>query len=110
MNEESLYNNLNLLNLMDYFKMWMTLGIILMSGLLLVYMLSIRSLQGSLRRLEGEHTATKARMYDMEESRKAEDEQAGRRIEAFRSSLEKGGRTDSSTPPPADGPTPSPRP
>jgi hypothetical protein len=102
MNEENLYNSMNLIKLMDYFKMWMILGVILLAGVLLADSLYIRSIKGALHRIEGENMATKARIYDIENARKTEDEQAGRRIEAFRQSLDKGGRSGST---PSDTPT-----
>lgn len=89
-NEEALYNNLNLLSLLDYFKYWMVLGLILLVGLIVVGSLYIRHLQSQYRQLEHEHAAVKARLYDIEQSKQVEDEEAGRRIEAFRQSLNKG--------------------
>lgn len=98
-NEDSLYNNLNLLNLMDYFKWWMTLGLILLVGLMVVGTLYIRSLKKHNRHLEKEYTEIKARLYDIEQARLAEDAEAGRRIEAFRSSLDKTNRPGDGTSP-----------
>ena len=92
MYEESLYNNLNLLNLLDYFKYWMVLGLILLVGLIVVGTLHIRNLQKQNRLLEQDHAATKARLYDIEQARIREDEEAGKRIQAFRQSLDKGNR------------------
>ena len=91
-NEEGLYNNLNLLSLLDYFKYWMVLGLLLLVGLIVVGSLYIRSLHGQHRSLDQEHAAVKARLYDIEQSKQVEDEEAGRRIEAFRQSLNKGNR------------------
>ena len=92
LNEEALYNNLNLLSLMDYFKFWLVLGLILLVGLMVVGSLHIRNLQSRYHRLEQDHAGVKARLYDIEEAKRTEDEEAGRRIEAFRDSLHKGNR------------------
>ena len=91
-NEEALYNNLNLLSLLDYFKYWMVLGLILLVGLMVAGSLYIRYLQTQYRKLDHEHAAVKAQLYDIEQSKRVEDEEAGRRIEAFRQSLDKGNR------------------
>lgn len=90
MQEESLYNNLNLLNLLDYFKYWMMLGLIILVGLIVTGTLYTRSLEKQNRHLLQEHAGTKAKLYDMEQKRMEEDELAGRRIESFRQSLDKG--------------------
>jgi hypothetical protein len=92
MQEEALYNNLNLLNLLDYFKYWMVLGLIILVGLMVTGTLYTRSLEKQNQRLQQEHAATKATLYDIEQKRLEEDEQAGRRIEAFRQSLDKGNK------------------
>lgn len=102
LNEEALYNNLNLLNLMDYFKFWLILGLILLVGLMVVGSLYIRTFKSQYRRLEQDHAAVKARLYDIEASKRTEDEEAGRRIEAFRDSLHKGNRPQD-PPAPEDG-------
>lgn len=98
MNEDSLYNNLNLLKMMDYFKLWMTLGLILLVGLMVVGSLYIHNLQKHNRRLEKEYTEIKAKLYDIEQSRINEDEEAGRRIESFRQSLDKNNRPEDGDP------------
>ena len=92
MQEEALYNNLNLLNLLTYFKYWMVLGLIILVGLIVTGSLYIRSLQKQYHQLEVEHAGVKAHIYDIENARRKEDEEAGRRIEAFRGSLDKGPR------------------
>lgn len=96
--EDALYNNLNLLDMMEYSKMWMVLGLVLLLGLIVFGSLYIRSLQNQYKLLDGEHRAVKARLYDIEASRKAEDEEAGRRINAFRQSLDKGTRPGETPP------------
>jgi hypothetical protein len=98
MNEEGLYNNLNLLSLLDYFKYWMVIGLVLIVGLIVAGTLYIRSLQQRLRKLEHEHAAVKAHVYDIEQARVKEDEEAGRRIQAFRQSIDKGNRPSGSQP------------
>ena len=99
MQEEALYNNLNLLNLLTYFKYWMVVGLIILVGLIVTGSLYIRSLQKQYHQLEVEHAGVKAHVYDIENARRKEDEEAGRRIEAFRSSLDKGPRpTDPNAP------------
>ncbi len=92
MNEEALYNNMNLLRLIDYFKYWMVVGLLLLIGLMIVGTLYIRGLQKQYKQLDQEHAALKARLYDIEQSKTLEDEEAGRRIEAFRDSLQRGKR------------------
>lgn len=98
MNEEGLYNNLNLLSLLDYFKYWMVIGLLLIIGLIVVGTLYIRSLQQRLKHLDQEHAAVKAHIYDIEQSRLKEDAEAGKRIQAFRQSLDRGGRPDENRP------------
>lgn len=97
-NEESLYNNLNLLSLLDYFKYWMILGLLLLVGLIVFGTLHIRSLQQRYAKLDQEHAAVKAHLYDIEQRKMKEDEEAGRRIQAFRQSLDKGSRPDAGRP------------
>lgn len=92
MNEDALYNNTNLTKLLDYFKYWMILGLVLLVGIMVAGSLKIRNLNKQYSKLEKEHAAVKAHLYDVEQAKKAEDEEAGRRIEAFRNSLDRTNR------------------
>lgn len=89
MSEDALYSNANWLDLLNYFEYWMVVGLVLLVGLVVADSLKIQNLKKANRKLEQEHAAIKAYLYDVEQTRKAEDEEAGKRIEAFRNSLSK---------------------
>ena len=92
MNEDALYNEINWIDLMSYYKYWMILGLVLLVSIIIVGSLKIRQQQKQYSQLEQEHAAVKAHLYDVEQKRIAEDEEAGKRIEAFRNSLGKTNR------------------
>jgi hypothetical protein len=89
LNEEAVLNSMNLLKVMDYFKYWVILSVVLLAGLILVGSIYLNQLKRSVGKLDKEHTATKARIYDMEEARRREEAENEQRIEAFQQSLEK---------------------
>ena len=98
MNEDAVINSFNLLEIMDYFKYWLILALVLMGGLVAIGSLYIAQLKHSVGKLDKEHTATKARIYDIEEARRREEDENEQRIEAFQQSLEKHRKPGGETP------------
>ena len=98
MNEDAVINSFNLLEIMDYFKYWLILALVLMGGLVAIGSLYIAQLKRSVGKLDKEHTATKARIYDIEEARRREEIENEQRIDAFQQSLEKHRKPGGETP------------
>lgn len=93
-NEESLFNNFNLLRLIDYLQAWIIVGLVLLIGVIVAGSLYIKTLQRRNKKVEEEHKAVKARLFDIEEERKAEisrrqaeEEETERKLGAFNQSL-----------------------
>lgn len=95
LNDESLLNRFNLIKLIDYLQIWIVVGLVLLAGVMIVGSLYIRSLNSRYKKLEKEHTEVKARLYDIEEERRAEiaqrqaeEEETEQKLQAFNSSLQ----------------------
>lgn len=93
-NEESLFNNFNLLRLIDYLQAWILVGLLLLVGVIIVGSPYINALQRRYKKLEAERKEVKARLFDIEEERKteinrrqAEEEETERKLGAFNQSL-----------------------
>lgn len=93
-NEEALFNNFNLLRLIDYLQAWIIVGLLLLIGVVVAGSLYINALQRRNKKLEAEHKEMKARVFDIEEERKAEisrqqteEEETERKLGAFNQSL-----------------------
>lgn len=94
LNDESLLNRFNLLKLIDYLQIWIVVGLVLLAAVMVVGSLYIRSLNSRYKKLEKEYTEVKARLYDIEEERKAEiaqrraeEEETEQKLQAFNTSL-----------------------
>lgn len=94
LNDESLFNNFNLLKLIDYLQAWILVGLVLLTAVIIAGSLYIRGLKGRYNKLEKEHNSVKGRVFEIEEERKAEiarqkaeEEETERKLEAFNSSL-----------------------
>lgn len=94
LNDESLLNRFNLLKLIDYLQIWIVVGLVLLAAVMIVGSLYIRSLNSRYKKLEKEYTEVKARLYDIEEERKAEiaqrraeEEETEQKLQAFNTSL-----------------------
>lgn len=93
-NEEALFNNFNLLKLIDYLQAWIIVGLLLLIGVIIVGSLYINALKQRYKKLEAEHKSVKARLFDIEEERKTEitrskveEEETERKLGAFNQSL-----------------------
>lgn len=96
LNDEALYNQFNLLKLIDYLQAWILVGLILLAGVIIVGSMYIKTLHQRYKKLEAEHKSVKARLFDIEEERKgeisrskAEEEETERKLGAFNESLKK---------------------
>ncbi len=94
LNDDSLFNNFNLLKLIDYLQAWIIVGLVLLVGVIVAGSLYIRNLKKENRQLEKDYNAVKARLYDIEEERKTEitrrqteEEETERKLNAFNQSL-----------------------
>lgn len=94
LNDESLFNNFNLLKLIDYLQAWIVVGLILLVAVIIAGSLYIRSIQNRYKKLEKEHNTVKSRVYEIEEERNAEkirqqseEEETERKLEAFNASI-----------------------
>ena len=94
LNNESMFNNFNLLKLIDYLQAWIIVGLVLLAGVIIVGSLYIRSLNSRYNKLEKEHNTVKGRVYDIEQERKAEieqrraeEEETEQKLEAFNRSI-----------------------
>lgn len=94
LNDDSLFNNFNLLSLIDYLQAWIVVGLVLLTAVIVVGTLYIRSLKKRYDKLEKEHNLVKSRVYEIEEERKAEiarqkeeEEETERKLKAFNVSL-----------------------
>lgn len=106
-NDEALFNNFNLLSLIDYLQGWMVVSLVLLTAVIVVGTLYIRSLKSRYNKLENEHNQVKGRVFEIEEERKAEmarqkeeEEETERKLEAFNMSLKDRDRRDSAKPGP----------
>lgn len=93
-NEEALFNNFNLLRLIDYLQAWIMVGLLLLVSVIVVGSLYINALQQRYKKLETEYKGVKARLFDIEEERKAEitrskaeEAETERKLSAFNQSL-----------------------
>lgn len=101
LNDESLFNNFNLLKLIDYLQAWILVGLVLLTAVIIAGSLYIRGLKSRYNKLEKEHNSVKGRVFEIEEERKAEiarqkaeEEETERKLEAFNSSLKGKGRNE----------------
>lgn len=107
LNDESLFNRFNLLNLINYLQVWIIVGLVLLIGVIMSGTLYIRSLIARNKKLEKEFNAVKARLYDIEEERKtgiarskAEEEETEQKLEAFNQSLKNQDKSNKENPGP----------
>lgn len=94
LNDDSLFNNFNLLKLIDYLQAWIVVGLILLVAVIIVGSLYIRSIQNRYKKLEKEHNTVKSRVYEIEEERNTEkvrqqsdEEETERKLQAFNASI-----------------------
>lgn len=92
--DEWLFNQFPILNLIGYLQAWIVVGLILLTGVIVAGTLYIQQLRKQHRHLEKDYNAVKARLYDIEENRKAEvvrqkteEEETERKLDAFNQSL-----------------------
>jgi Na+-transporting NADH:ubiquinone oxidoreductase subunit NqrC len=79
LNSDSLFNSFNLLKLIDYLQAWIVVSLLLLTGVIIAGSLYIRNLNSRYKKLDTEYNKVKARVYDIEQERKAEIAQ--RRVE-----------------------------
>lgn len=94
LNDDSLFNNFNLLKLIDYLQAWIVVGLILLVAVIIIGSLYIRSIQNRYKKLEKEHNTVKSRVYEIEEERNTEkvrqqsdEEETERKLQAFNASI-----------------------
>jgi hypothetical protein len=94
LNEDWVMNQFSLLNLITYFKVWLSVGLILLAGIILLDSSALATYRRQTRHAQAEVERMKAHVYDLEKAHRqelarlqAEDEENERKLEAFRRSL-----------------------
>lgn len=92
--DNQVMNQFSLLNLITYFKVWLSLGLILLIGIMLINGSVLQKQRKEIKRLTAEESRLKAHIFDLETAHReelarlqAEEEENERKMEAFRRSL-----------------------